>query len=66
MGFADRLIRVLVALAVGGLYITGVISGTTALVAIVVGAILLLTSLINFCPLYAIFGFRTCRLPEDK
>ena len=66
MGFADRLIRVLIALAVGGLYITGVISGTIAIVAVAVGAVLLLTSLVNFCPLYAILGIRTCRLPEEK
>jgi hypothetical protein len=50
-----------VAALIGILLITNVISGTVGIVLVVVAAILLLTSFINFCPLYAIFGIKTCK-----
>jgi len=55
----DRLARILFAAAVLVLYYLGVIGGTTAIVLGVVAIVLLLTSLINFCPLYAVFGIST-------
>lgn len=60
MGNIDRIVRVLIAVAVGALYFTNVISGTLALVLGVAAVIFLATSLVSFCPLYAIFGFSTC------
>ncbi len=61
MGTADRLFRVAVAIVIAILYLTDIISGTTALVLLAIGVVFLLTSLISFCPLYAPFGFRTCK-----
>lgn len=60
MGGADRIIRALIAVAIAVLYFTNIITGTLGIVLLVVGAVFLLTSLIGFCPLYAIFGVRTC------
>ena len=57
----DRIIRVLVAIIVLVLYFTGVTSGTFGIVLIVIGAVLLSTSFINYCPLYGIFGVSTNR-----
>jgi hypothetical protein len=61
IGSTDKIIRILVAALIGILLITNVISGTVGIVLVVVAAILLLTSFINFCPLYAIFGIKTCK-----
>jgi hypothetical protein len=59
MASADRMIRVLFTISVVILYFTNVISGTLGIVLLVIGAILLMTSFINFCPLYSIFGIST-------
>ncbi|RMB64096.1 DUF2892 domain-containing protein [Dokdonia sinensis] len=61
MGTADRVFRILVAIGIAILYLTDVISGTTAIIAMAIGVVFLLTSLVSFCPLYAPFGFRTCK-----
>ncbi len=59
MSNTDRLIRLAVALVVAGLYFGGIISGTAALVLGIVAIIFAATSLVNFCPLYRIFGIST-------
>lgn len=60
MGKTDKAIRVVIALALAALYIMEVLTGTIGIIAVVVAAVFLLTSLVSFCPLYAIFGIRTC------
>jgi len=60
MGNVDRIIRVVIALVLGGLYFTGNISGTLGLVLLVVAVIFVLTSLVSFCPIYRIVGLSTC------
>ncbi len=59
MSPVDRTIRVLFAAMVAFLYLVNFISGTVALVLGIIGAVLLLTAFINFCPLYKIFGIST-------
>ena len=59
MGSADRIIRLLIAAVVTLLYFTNVITGILGIVLIAVSAVFLLTSFVNFCPLYAILGLRT-------
>ncbi len=48
MGNIDRVIRVLIALVVIALYFANVISGTVALVLLVLSAVFILTSVISF------------------
>jgi hypothetical protein len=60
MGNADRIIRFLIAAIIVTLYYTSVISGTLGLVLIILAGVLVLTSLVGFCPLYILFGFNTC------
>ncbi len=60
MGTTDKAIRILVAVIIAGLYFGNVITGTLAIVLMVLAVIFLVTSLINFCPIYAIFGMNTC------
>ncbi len=61
MGNADRIIRLIVALAIAGLYFGHLINGTLALVLEAVALIFLITSLFSFCPLYLPFGIKTCK-----
>lgn len=64
MGTADRIIRAVLAIVIGILYFTNVISGTLGLVLLILAVIFLLTSLVSFCPIYAIFGMSTCKAPK--
>lgn len=60
MGSADRIIRIVAAIVFAVLYFTGTVTGTLGIVLIVLGGIFMLTSLVGFCPLYALFGIKTC------
>ena len=62
MGSTDKIIRVLIAVAIGILYYLNYITGTLAYVLMGVAIILLVTSLVNFCPLYRLIGTRTCKI----
>lgn len=62
MGSADRIIRIIVAIGLAALYITNTLTGTWGIVALIVAIIFLATSLINFCPIYRIFGLKTCKV----
>lgn len=66
MGSADRIIRVIIAAIVSILYFTGTISGTLGIVLLVLAGVFVLTSLISFCPLYAPFGIKTCKINDKK
>ena len=59
MGSADRVLRILVAIVIIGLYFTDVISGTLAIIGLVLAGIFILTSFLSFCPLYFPFGIST-------
>ncbi|HQW02773.1 MAG TPA: DUF2892 domain-containing protein [Saprospiraceae bacterium] len=61
MSSADRIIRVLLAAVFAVLYFTGTVTGTLGLVLLVLGGVFVLTSLVSFCPLYAIVGISTCK-----
>ena len=60
MGSADKIIRLLIAAVVAILFFTNVITGTFGIVLLVLAAVFVLTSLISFCPLYALVGLNTC------
>jgi hypothetical protein len=63
IGKTDRLIRVILAIIISGLVVGDIVTGTLAIVLLIISAILLLTSVINFCPLYTLIGFNSC--PKD-
>lgn len=58
----DRIIRVLIFAVALILFLTNTVTGTLGYVLVGVGSILFITSLINFCPLYHIFGINTCKI----
>ncbi len=59
MSSFDRIFRVILALVLGYLYWKGMLTGVWGIVVLVLAVVLLLTALINFCPLYALFGMHT-------
>ena len=65
MGNADRIVRLLIAAVVGILFYTTILTGTLGLVLLVIAGVLLLTSFVSFCPLYAPFGISTCQLKKE-
>jgi len=61
MGFTDKTIRVIIALVIAVLYFTNIITGTIAIILLILAVLFLLTSFISVCPLYLIFGINTCK-----
>ncbi|MBP7307401.1 MAG: DUF2892 domain-containing protein [Saprospiraceae bacterium] len=59
IGSTDKAIRILVAVLIAGLYFANIITGTVAIVLLAVALIFVVTSFINFCPLYYPFGIST-------
>lgn len=59
MGTLDRVLRIAIAIAIIALYLTQIISGTIAIILLIIAAAFIITSFISFCPLYLPFGIRT-------
>ena len=59
MGKTDKMVRLIVAAVLLVLFLTNVISGTLEIVALILAAVFVATSFINFCPLYLPFGIST-------
>jgi hypothetical protein len=59
VGIIDRAVRILAAFAIIVLYFTHVITGTLAILLLVLAGVFILTGLIRFCPLYLPFGINT-------
>jgi hypothetical protein len=64
MGNTDRIIRVVVAVALLALYFTNTITGTIGAFMVVLSIIFAATSVVSFCPLYVLVGLNTC--PKQK
>jgi hypothetical protein len=64
IGSIDKIIRIILAITVVILFYMNVISGTLALILGAFAIILLITSFINFCPLYFPFGISTRKKVE--
>lgn len=61
MGSADRIIRLLVAVAIAALYFTNTISGTLAVILGIFAVVFVATSFMGFCPLYKPFKISTLK-----
>jgi len=59
VGSLDKFVRIGAAILVAVLYFMNIISGTLALILLAVGAIFLVTGLVNFCPIYWVTGIST-------
>ncbi|WP_026904267.1 YgaP family membrane protein [Pedobacter glucosidilyticus] len=61
MGSLDRSLRVIIALVITLLYYNEMIKGALGMVLLVLAIVFVLTSLVSFCPLYALFKLNTCK-----
>lgn len=62
VGSLDRMIRVILGVVLLALPLVGMIASTSStmgIVMMIVGAILVVTGLVSFCPLYRLIGART-------
>ena len=55
----DRVIRVVLAILLFVLGLTGVLTGALAIAGYVLAVVFLATAAVNFCPLYALFKLST-------
>lgn len=60
MGMIDKSLRLIIAVLAVAIAATGMLTGTAAIIAYVVAAVFVVTSFVSFCPLYRLFGLRTC------
>jgi hypothetical protein len=59
IGSLDGNIRITLAIVLSLLFLGKFITGTLGIIAFIIGIAMLLTSLVNFCPLYKLLGFST-------
>ncbi|NDP19768.1 MAG: DUF2892 domain-containing protein [Paludibacter sp.] len=62
----DKLIRLLIAIIIIALFYSEVLTGTIGIIALVLALVLAITSLVSFCPIYALLGISTCKKEEIK
>lgn len=60
VGNIDRIIRIVLAIVLAGLYFGGIVEGTIGIILLVLAAVFTLTAIVGFCPLYTLVGLNTC------
>lgn len=60
IGNIDKIIRIVLAIVFAALYFTGTVTGVAGYILLALGGIFVLTSLVSFCPIYALVGLNTC------
>ncbi|GAB4092832.1 YgaP family membrane protein [Flaviaesturariibacter terrae] len=60
MSVADRVLRVVLAGLLALLFVLHLATGALAVILLAIGILLLTTSVLGFCPLYALLGIETC------
>jgi Flp pilus assembly protein TadB len=66
VGTTDRVVRILLAFVLAGLYFTGIISGTIGIIALILAIVLVITGLVGFCPLYLPCRINTCKKEQSN
>lgn len=60
MATADSIVRLIISAIMVTLYFMKIVEGTLGIIMLVLAGVFTLTSVVRFCPLYAIFGISTC------
>jgi hypothetical protein len=63
-GTLDRTLRAIAGIVLVAAWLLGWLTGTLAVVLGIVGAVLLITAAVGFCPIYRLFGMNTCAVPR--
>ena len=62
VGSADRVIRILLGLVLIALPFVMAWGTLGTVVSVLIGAVLVITALVRFCPAYRLLGIRTCKV----
>ena len=62
----DRIIRVVIAVVAFVAAFAVRIGSVGGIILAVVGAVMLVTAAVGFCPLYRVFGMSTCKVPQQR
>lgn len=63
---ADRVIRLVVAVVAAVVAFMVGAGSVAGIVLLVVGAVMVVTAAVGFCPLYRVFGISTCKVPAGR
>ena len=66
VGITDQWIRIAIGIIFIILYQSDTVKGAFGIVLLVLAGILFITALVNFCPLYILFGINTCKGGKAK
>jgi len=66
IGSTDRIIRLVLAGVLALLWFQNIVTGTLGIIAVVLAAVLVLTSFISFCPLYKLFGISSSSITKPN
>ena len=58
IGTIDKIIRIIAAVIISMAYITGKVTGVLGFILLTIGGILLITAVVDFCPLYKVCKFK--------
>lgn len=64
VGNTDKIIRLVVAVALVALYFTGTLNGAFGILGLIVAAVFAVTAFAGTCPIYSILGASTCPVKE--
>jgi hypothetical protein len=59
LGSTDKIVRIIVAIVIAILFFTNIITGVLGIVLLILAGVFVATSLVSFCPIYALMGLRT-------
>lgn len=64
VGINDAAVRIVIALIFLALWGLKIVTGVLAIVLLVIGAVFVLTSVFDYCPLYGLFGINSRKKDE--
>lgn len=65
VGNIDKVIRLVVAIALVALFFTDKITGTLGIVGLIVAGVFAVTAIVGTCPIYSILGASTCPVKTE-
>tara|TARA_B110000091_G_C13526731_1_gene354643 strand:+ start:202 stop:411 length:210 start_codon:yes stop_codon:yes gene_type:complete len=65
IGTIDKVIRIIAAVIISMVYMTGKAPGYLGFIFLAIGGILLLTAIVDFCPLYKLLKFKGTQKPQQ-
>jgi len=65
IGKNDKIIRIVAAVIISMVYMIGIVPEPFSFILLALGGILLITAIIDFCPLYKLLKFKGTRKPQQ-